>query len=155
MVPQSNQMHIIYKSILKTLSNLTQELIILCNEKQKCILSQDWDNLKSIAEKQLEINKSFDHEISKIIKYDFNNESNKEQFKQDKEIRLFKNNLKNKINQYKETENLNKRLLKDAFFVAKQKVDKILNNNPTNEIYTKNKPKDIWGDKPIMLDKLI
>ncbi len=155
MVPQSNQVQIIYKSILKTLLNLLRELLILCSRKQKCILNQNWDDLTEIAEKQAEINKNFDVELTKILKYNLNNISDRENLKQDNEIKTMRKELKLKISQYKETELLNKKLLKDAFFIAKQKVDKIFNNNTNGETYTKNSPRDIWGDKPVMLDKLI
>jgi len=141
-----------YISTLKTIKNILSELFSLCKKKQESILEQDWRLLLEISERQQSINNDFDIILNKLLNFThFNNE------KEANEVLKIKNSIKEKINEYKELETLNKKLLKDAFYAAKQKAEKFFDSAYLDDTYTKDFKKDvtIWGNNPIMLDKTI
>jgi predicted chitinase len=59
--------------------------------------------------------------------------------------------------EYKEIEALNFKMLKDNLFVTKQKLEKIFNQKPIKDTYTKElkKEEDIWNNTPVVFDRLI
>jgi hypothetical protein len=143
-----------YKSALKTLVNIFDKLLVIASEKQGLILSLSWDELYAKSSEQQELNRFFDVTM-KSYGNKFLSEDNLAI--QDKEIASLKNELKLKIMEYKDIENLNFRLLKDAFFVAKNKVEKIFNKKVTNDTYTKDlkKTQELWDSTPIVFNRMI
>ena len=137
-----------YKSNLTTLINIFKELSIISTKIQRNILKQNWQNLYKLAAKQEQLNLYFYKTISNLDTNDNNS------FKRDTEIINLKNILKEKIKEYKETENINAKLLRDSLFIAKQKVEKFYNLNSEKETYSKEMKKDtnLWNNKPVMLD---
>ncbi|OHD25868.1 MAG: hypothetical protein A2Y34_15315 [Spirochaetes bacterium GWC1_27_15] len=139
-----------YKTNLKIILNIFEKLKIIAEDKQKNILSQKWDEVYIISEEHQKINQDFD----KIMK-DFGDFKTSVAIN-DTEIKNLKSQLKERVMEYKEMENLNIKLLNDALFFAKQKVEKIFNKKG-KDTYTKDLKKTtaLWEDTAIIFDKFI
>ncbi len=141
-----------YLSSIKALLNIFEKLDILAESKQKSILEQKWDELYSITEEQKEVNNYFDSTM-KFFRIEESGMASS-----NSEIKKIKDQIKKRIMSYKEKENTNLKLLKDSFFFAKQKVEKIFNKKINcNDTYNKDLKmvKDLWDNSPIIFDRLI
>jgi hypothetical protein len=140
------------KTALMTLNNLFDKFILISEEKQKVILEQNWDELLLVSIEQDNLNKFFDDTMKSYgNKFDLKNlHSN------DQEIKKLKTELNEKIIKYKEVENLNFKLLRDAYFLAKIKVEKFFNKK-VNDTYTRDlkKTQELWENTPYVLDSII
>jgi len=141
------------KSALKTLINIFDKLLFVSTEKQKAIIEQKWDDLNLLSNENQKLNNIFD-ETMMVYQNKFDLSNN---FDDDLEIQLQKKVLKEAVLKYKEVESFNFKLLKDAFFLAKLKVEKIFNKKVGNDTYNRDLKvsQELWDNSPCVLDKII
>ena len=138
-----------YKSIIESLNQILYQLKQSSLEKQNVILKQDWTRLRALSEEQDELLSFLDVKQKKLSLYDDqrNNGSLKD-------IHL---TIKKSIDDYREIEADNIRMLNDTLFVAKQKVEKIFRKQSGQKTYSKDlkKESNLWNNNPAVLDKFI
>jgi len=148
MVPNKTNDTVRFMSAFQTLLTIFESLLITTKEKRVLIMEQRWDELVSVTQKQEDLTRSFE-EIIKIVGIYFENNFNEES-------QNMKTLLKESIIRYKEEETLNVRLLKDAMFLTKHKVEKIYNIKQKTT-YSKDIRKDesVWTGQPVILDRFV
>jgi hypothetical protein len=153
MVPDISTKNLKIKSVLKTLLNIFNELKIISIEKKKNIMEQNWELLYMNSGEHQKINQHFD-ELMKSISQ---NSDFKAEISVDPELRELKKQIRQKLMEYKEIESLNFKMLKDNLFVTKQKLEKIFNQKPIKDTYTKElkKEEEIWNNSPVIFNRLI
>lgn len=152
-VKRNNNLILEYKSCLHTLMNIFDSLQNISKEKQSYILSQKWDELTDITMRQEDILQYIDDTQRKIQILSLQEEFKKADKNAD--IIFKKLQIKEKIQKYQNSENLNVKLLDDVFFTAKQKIKHFTNTHEEDKCYTKDVKKNLWGKRPLILDKYI
>ncbi len=153
MVPNNSNLIIVYNSILKTLSTIIDELLKMSFQKKDFITNQDWDGLSKLVYDQEELNEQLNIIINQLNDEKFISFKNNDNEK----IKSEKKEIKQKLIKFKEMENLNKKLLKDAFYIAKKKAEIYFNAPINDETYKKELKKElnIWGNSSVLLDRTI
>ncbi len=151
MVPNNNNNKILYLSILNTINNIIKEFINNASKMQNSIITQNWDEINEISIEQENLNSYFDDAMQKM-----NNLKSYEN-QNDEEIIKLKKNIKSQINEYKEQEILNTKLLNDAMFCAKKKVEFFFKKTIKTDTYNKESKKNskLWDDNPIIYNRVV
>ena len=146
-----------FLSYLTVLLKLFDSMIEKCYEQRKHILTKNYEGLVQIVY-QIEEDMKFINEIdSKLETYsvipDFSNYMN------DSEVILFKLQIREKIDKYREVETLNAKLMRDIMNFNKEKIKALLNTDivesNTYDNKLKNKEEKIWNDTPVVFDNFI
>ncbi|MBN2546689.1 MAG: hypothetical protein JXB50_12885 [Spirochaetes bacterium] len=151
MVPNNNNDKILYLSSLDTINNILKEFIHNAAKMKESIIAQNWDNINETAAEQENLNTYFDDAMQKLnFLKSFDN-------KNDEEISNLKKNIKAQINEYKEKEILNTKLLNDAMYSAKKKVEYFFKKTVKTDTYNKESKKNnkLWDDDPIIYNGFV
>jgi len=151
MVPNNNNNKTLYLSNLNTINNILKEFIDNASKMQDSIISQNWDKINQISIEQENLNSYFDDAMQKINYLKSNENQN------DIEINKLKKNIKSQINEYKEKEILNTKLLNDAMYTAKKKVEYFFKKPVKTDTYNKESKKNnkLWDDDPIIYNRVV
>jgi hypothetical protein len=144
-----------YRSILSTILNTLDKMEELSRDKQKLILSKKWESLYTMSQEQQEVIFFFNQAESDLKRITANPDYST--VKNNPDILLLKLRIKEKIFKYEEMESINRRLLKDFLYVAKQKVKEFFNQDEKETTYTSelDKKSQLWDQKPFVLDKFV
>lgn len=156
MVPNTaltRKTHII---LLKTFSNILNHLKSTSIDKQKSILDQDWDTLASIVQKQEQLKKYIEENQRALDELSSNDSSLVKLLQGEPECKTLTKVLQATLEEYREIEKINVKLLNDALYCAKQKVTRLFKLKPKST-YSKSLNKDValWSENPVLLDRRI
>jgi hypothetical protein len=143
-----NNSNFYVKSTLSSIYNLIDEFTNNALKMQKSILSLEWQNVYNLSIEQNELNSILDSILTKINN---NHEST------ENEIINLKTDLKSKMNEFKEIQKINSKLLKDNLTSAKMKVKTIFKNkNNLNNNYSEKLKSDsnLWNENAMILNRL-
>ena len=131
------------QSNITTLINIINKYLDLAYIKQKIILDQDFTKLNKISIEQKEISIIFDNAIKEVSNNKINNPD--------------KEKIKKLLNEYRDIEKINTKMLNDSLFAAKHKAEKLFNLTNFNDTYKMNEKKvsKLWNDAPFVLNEFI
>lgn len=142
--------------LLKTFLNILNHLKTTSIEKQKSILDQDWDKLSEIAQKQEQLKQYIEENQRALDDLSSKDSQLFKAIKSEPENKALSTALQNTLNEYREIEKTNVKLLNDALYCARQKVTRLFKLKPKCT-YSKSLNQDValWSENPVLLDKRI
>lgn len=136
MVPEENGLLVNKLSLYGTLQEILQQLCNLADEKKRIISNQDWEKLSTITNEQNDLKGSLsvtERRLERLlarIENEANISKDTAEAMTENLIAAKKEEIKKLILQYRDAEDINVTLLKDALYVAKLKASKLFNNEP-------------------------
>ncbi len=155
MVPE-NSLPAEVTSVLDTFQNVIDKFVQISLDKQTMILESRWDRLNQLTDTQNELKSHLDNtegNLLKLLSY-----IEKSNLAKDERIINKKKRIRTAIEEYKENEKINIKMLDDYMYATKLKIETIYSKNTKkNETYSKELRKncDLFNRDPLIFDKLI